>query len=199
MVLEQHPQQRDGMTPFPRWKKRIILTSITAAALIALAASLVVILRFQSQYSVELVSTGNLPPAPFSKESKDTVFVTPVTLTCSGSLPITIRQIRVQDIDAGTALSPAIYVVDLTDDLLLESAGFSTQAEFLDRYRDRINPLKHAPEGRLSPENQTFQSDYICIFLLFDHFPPPHHRVRVTCEYELFHTAMTAETLLRRD
>ncbi len=180
-------------------KNKATLFVVMATVLIAFSALIVYIVNFNCHNTIDLVSTGNLPCGPFIKKSEDTVFVTPVGLINTNKVPIKIQQISVQDIDSNTVLFPMIYVVDLDDDFLLESAGYFSQSEFLRMYSDRINPLKCALDGYLSPEDQTFRSKYICIFLLFDNFPPSQNRVEVTCKYGLCNTTTISDILLRRE
>ena len=200
MDIEEQPYRTGTADKSESQGERTILWfSVKTGILIALVVFIVVIVQIKNHYTVELVSSGNLPCEPFIKKSEDTIFVTSVSLINSKRAPISIQQISVQDVDANTVLSPAIYVVDLEDDALLESAGYTTQSEFRKMYSDRVNPLKYAPNGYLSEENQEFRSKSICIFLLFEDFPPPQHRVAVTCKCELYNTPITSYTLLRRD
>lgn len=171
---------------------------ITTIVLLALLFVLAVILILRS-FSATLFSGGNLPNDTFLSTSSDTVYVVPVNLYTSNRLPITIQQIQVTDVDTNTELSPDIYVADLEQDSLLETTGYTTVSEFQTSYSNRNSPLVSAENGFLPSENQRFQSKSICIFLLFDEFPPSDHSISVTCQYKLFGMiSMTCDTLLRR-
>ena len=101
MDIEEQPYRTGTADKSESQGKRTILwLSVKTVILIALVVFIVVIIMDKNHYTVELVSSGNLPCEPFIKKSEDTIFVTPVSLINSKRAPISIQQISVQDVDA---------------------------------------------------------------------------------------------------
>lgn len=109
MDIEEQPYRTGTADKSESQGKRTILwLSVKTVILIALVVFIVVIIMDKNHYTVELVSSGNLPCEPFIKKSEDTIFVTPVSLINSKRAPISIQQISVQDVDANTVLFPTM-------------------------------------------------------------------------------------------